>query len=99
MAYLLLNLSHLLFGFPFGFQITVIRNLSDFLLDCSLHFVEAALDLVFRAGVHIFSPWPRKMRVAALSEPLSGLSFLFISLAFMNTGFAHPAFSFGASIA
>src|ERR1035441_8471238 len=53
----LLKLARLLFGFPFGFQIPVVRNLSDFLLVGSLCFVEAALDLVFHAGFHI-SPWP-----------------------------------------
>ena len=56
-AYLLLNFACLLFGSPFGLQIAVIRSLSDLLLDGSLHFVEAALDPVFRAGFHI-SPWP-----------------------------------------
>src|ERR1022692_3287849 len=55
MAYLLLNFALLLFSFPFVFQIAVIRNLSDPLPDCSCDFVEAALDLVFRAGFHIFS--------------------------------------------
>ena len=53
MAYLLLNFALLLFNFSFGFQIAVIRDLSDPLLDCSRDFVEAALDLVFRAGFHI----------------------------------------------
>jgi hypothetical protein len=57
MAYPLLNFARLLFGFSLGFQIAVIRNLSDLLLDGSLHFVEAALDLVFRTGFHV-SPQP-----------------------------------------
>ena len=35
-AYPLLNFALLLFGFPLGFQIAVIRNLSDLLLDCLL---------------------------------------------------------------
>jgi hypothetical protein len=38
-------------------KIAIIRNLSDPLLDRSLHLVEAALHLVLRAGFHI-SPWP-----------------------------------------
>src|ERR1035438_3038956 len=57
MAYLLLNFARLLLGFPFGFQNGIIRNLSDLLLDGSLDFVEAALEVVFRAGFHI-SPSP-----------------------------------------
>src|SRR5208282_2676705 len=56
-AYSLLNFASLLFGFPFGFQIAVTRTLSDLLLDCSLQFVEAAFELVFRAGSHT-SPSP-----------------------------------------
>jgi len=38
-----LNFALLLFSFPFGFQITVIRNLSDPSLIVSRDFVEAAL--------------------------------------------------------
>src|ERR1039458_3260729 len=76
MAYPLLNFARLLLDFPFGFQIGITRNLSDLLLDCSLHFVEAALDLVFRAGFHIFSPWPSYNADCGFSEPLSGLSLL-----------------------
>jgi hypothetical protein len=53
MADLLLNFTLLLFSFPLGFQIAVIRNISDPLLDCSRDFVEAALDLVLRAGIQI----------------------------------------------
>jgi len=69
MADPLLNLARLFFGLPFGFQIAVTRDLSEFLLDCSLHFVEAALDVVFRAGFHI-SPWPSLKRgFAALLSP------------------------------
>jgi hypothetical protein len=57
MADPLLNFARLLFGFPFGFQIAITRDLSDLLLDCPLHFVETSLDVVFRAGFHI-SPSP-----------------------------------------
>ena len=72
MAYLLLNFTLLLFSFPFGLQIAVVRNLSDPLFDCSRDFVEAALDLVFRAGFHIspFSLGPRKARISALGLSL-----------------------------
>jgi hypothetical protein len=50
-----LNLPCRLFDFPFGFQSGAIRNLSGFFLDCPMHFVQAALDLVFCAVFHIFS--------------------------------------------
>ena len=45
----LLNFARVLLGF----QIGVTRNFSDLLPDCSLHAVETAFDLVFRAGFHI----------------------------------------------
>jgi hypothetical protein len=52
-AYPALHLPCRLFDLSLGFQAAVVGNLSCLLLDCSLHFVEAALDLVFGAGVHI----------------------------------------------
>jgi hypothetical protein len=52
-AYALLDFAHVLFGFPLGFQSAVIGSLADLLLDSAFHFVEAALDPVFRAGFHI----------------------------------------------
>src|ERR1039457_7606989 len=58
MAYPLFNFARLLLGFPFGFQIGVPCNLSDLLLNGSLRFVKAALELVFCAGFHI-PPSPR----------------------------------------
>ena len=51
-AYLLLNFARLFFQFPFGLHIAAIRNLSDPLLDGPFHFVEAAFELIFRAGFH-----------------------------------------------
>ena len=53
LAYPVLNLARILFNFSFGFQTTIVCNLSGFLLDCALHFVQAAFDLVFCAGFHM----------------------------------------------
>jgi hypothetical protein len=86
MAYPLLHLAHLLFNFPFGFQIAVTRNPSDLLLDGSLHFVETAREVVFRAGFHISRVLlasgtdarrtrPRKARIAALLSLFEGCHF------------------------
>ncbi len=47
MAYPLLNFARLLFGFPFGFQITVIRNLSDLLRVLLLLLVLVLLLFIF----------------------------------------------------
>src|ERR1035441_6925025 len=65
MADPLLNFARLLFGFPFGFQIAVARDLSDLLFDCPLPFWKLSLDFFFRA-VFIFLLRPRKARIAAL---------------------------------
>jgi hypothetical protein len=76
MANALLNFARLLFGFAFGFQIAILRNLPDLLFDCPLHVVEAALDPIFRAGFHIFLLVPRVARTAAFVSVFEGISLL-----------------------
>ena len=72
MAYLLLNFALLLFSFPFGFQIAVIRNLSDpsLIVPATSWKLPLILSFVLVFTFLLFSFCPRKARISVLGLSL-----------------------------